>query len=140
MASDRDARPSGTGLVGESDLAVAARAGGRHLSMRAQARGLAGAGVAIVVGLVLELVGLNHTNPQHFLLMTITAFTAGVVLGSAVMLMRAKDALEEKELYRSELNRVAARKAELESARIQHRESSVPPRHLAENEDNKGRS
>lgn len=115
----------GTALVAEAS--ASGESAGVKWSFRTRATGLWAACIVVFVAIALELVTLDHKNPQHFMLMCFTCLSAGVALASAVGSGRLNDALADKALYRAELTRVTARNAELESRFLKKRESSAPP-------------
>jgi hypothetical protein len=119
--ADRD----GSALVAEAS--ASGEAAGVKWAFRTRATGLWAACLVVFVAIALELVMLDHKNPQHFMLICFTCLSAGVALASAVGSGRLNDALTDKDLYRTELNRVTERNAVLESRFLKKRESSVPP-------------
>jgi len=89
-----------------------------------------------------ELIWLQPTaNTQHFLLMAITIFVCGAFVSAALLSGRLADALSEKENYRTEMNRIAREKRELESLILHARLSSdSPPPETAQTSPPKGRN
>lgn len=65
-------------------------------------------------------------NPAHFVVAMIACFAVGLGLQAAVSHGRLHDALQEKDNYRKEMEKLAQRNRDLEERLLHHRLSSIP--------------
>jgi hypothetical protein len=113
------------GQADDGEVALSAGVTGHGIEARLSSRGSLGAFLGLGLGVFVEFTLLDPLHDaRHFMLTVLTVFCAGAAVTTAVCLGRIRDALRDKEYYRTEVNRMAGVKTGLEKTVVKKRLSS----------------